>query len=120
MNSTVHLDPAATASARRSLDALALLADRRGTAADFGLLAADQWLTDTAVVERLTRSRGEWRVELVFAYVHNPLRLLVRHITAHATAHRAAQQAHYMRRLAAKDQRGTLRVSVQQLTYCLT
>lgn len=117
MNPTVHLDPGAAATARQALNALA---DRRGLEADFGLLTNDQWLTDTAVVERVTRSRGEWRVELVFACVHAPLRLLVRHITSHATAQRAQQQAHYMRRLAAKDQRGTLRVSVQQLTYCLT
>lgn len=93
--------------------------DRKGRRADFAPLYEDRWLVDTAVIERLTRIRGEWRVELVFASIHDPLRLIKRHITSHPTAERAAQQAHYMRRLAAKDQRGTLAISVQQLAPCL-
>lgn len=91
----------------------------KGDLSDFGLYANDQWLADTAVIEQLTRSRGEWQVELLFASIHDPLKFLKRRITSNPCPKRAAQQAHFMRRLAAKDQRGTLTVSAQQLNPCL-
>ena len=90
----------------------------KGSLSDFGLYSDDQWLADTAVIEQLTRSRGEWQVELLFASVHNPLKFLKRRITANPCPKRAAQQAFYMRRLAAKDQRGTLTVSPGQFKIC--
>ncbi|WP_210518832.1 hypothetical protein [Hymenobacter terricola] len=109
-----QLDPGAQANARRGLLAQAV-AERKGSRADFAPLYEDRWLIDTAVIGHLACIRGEWRVSLVFVHVHNPLRFIKRHITAHPTQARAAQQAYYMRRLAAKDQRGTLAVSVEQL-----
>jgi hypothetical protein len=54
----------------------------------------------------------------VFAHTHNPLKFIKRYITSHPCPRRAAQQAYYMRRLAAKDQRGTLTVCVAQLALC--
>ena len=93
--------------------------DCRGNLADFGFYADDQWLADTAVIEQLTRSRGEWQVDLLFASIHDPLKFLKRRITSNPCPKRAAQQAHFMRRLAAKDQRGTLTVSARQLNPCL-
>ncbi len=92
--------------------------EQKGNLSDFQLFTDDQWLADTAVIEQLTRSRGEWQVDLIFASIHNPLRFLKRHITANPCPKRAAQQGYYMRRLAAKDQRGTLTVSVAQLNLC--
>jgi hypothetical protein len=92
--------------------------ERRGNEADFYLFYEDLWLSDTAVIEHLVRMRGEWRVELVFAHTHNPLKFIKRYITSHPCPRRAAQQAYYMRRLAAKDQRGTLTVCVAQLALC--
>lgn len=93
--------------------------ERKGNLVDFTFYTDDQWLADTAVIEQLTRSKGEWQVDLLFASIHNPLKFIKRHITSHSCPKRAAQQAHYMRRLAAKDQRGTLTVSADQLNPCL-
>ncbi|MGF7214725.1 hypothetical protein GGR92_000865 [Spirosoma lacussanchae] len=93
--------------------------ERKGNLSDFHLYSNDQWLADTAVIEQLTRSKGEWQVDLLFASIYNPLKFLKRHITSHVCPKRAAQQAHFMRRLAAKDQRGTLTVSADQLNPCL-
>ena len=92
--------------------------ERMGNPSDFALYSDDQWLADTAVIEQLTRSRGEWQVDLLFASVHNPLKFLKRRITANPCPKRAAQQGYFMRRLAAKDQRGTLTVSASQLNLC--
>jgi len=93
--------------------------ERKGNLSDFRLYNDDLWLSDTAVIENLHLYRGEWEVELIFAYTINPLQFIKRRITSHACPKRAAQQAHFMRRLAAKDQRGTLTVSAQQLNVCL-
>jgi len=108
------LDEAVRASAARRLATISA-AERKGGLADFGPFHESRWLPDTAVIERVARVRGEWRVSLVFAHVQNPLRLIVRHITAHPSRARAALQAHYMCRLAAKDARGTQRVGIGQL-----
>lgn len=93
--------------------------ERKGNLVDFQLFHDDLWLADTAVIENLHRHRGAWEVELIFAYTHNPLKFIKRRITSNACPRRAAQQAYFMRRLAAKDQRGTLTVSAQQLDVCL-
>lgn len=93
--------------------------ERKGNLLDFKLYQDDLWLSDTAVIENLHRYRGEWEVELIFAYTGNPLKFIKRRITSNSCPKRAAQQAHYMRRLAAKDQRGTLTVSADQLNTCL-
>lgn len=94
--------------------------ERKGNLTDFRLYYDDLWLSDTAVIENLRMYRGEWEVELIFAYTVNPLKFIKRRITSHSCPKRAAQQAHYMRRLAAKDQRGTLTVSANQLkNVCL-
>lgn len=111
------LDEAAQTNAQRGLRELEVV-ERKGSRADFAPFREDRWLTDTAVIEDVARVRGEWRVGLVFAHVHDPLRLIRRHIMAHPSAQRAALHAHYMRRLAARDQRGTLTVSVGQLALC--
>lgn len=86
------------------------LTDRLGYQNDLGFFHDDQWLTDTAVIERLVFRQGEWDVVLLFAHCQMPLKFLTRRITSHPTPARAAQMAFYMGRLAAKDQRGTLRI----------
>lgn len=117
MASLSHLDDAARAHAQQGVRALAVV-ERKGSRADFAFIADDRWLADTAVIEQVVRVRGEWRVALVFAHVHNPLRLIRRHIMAYASPQRAALQGYYMRRLAARDQRGTLMVKIEQLALC--
>ncbi len=92
--------------------------DIRGDSADFSFYYNDDWLSDSAVIDKLTYCRGEWTVELVFAYTLNPIQFIKRAITSHPCPKRAAQKAYFMRRLAAKDQRGTLTVSSERMSIC--
>lgn len=92
--------------------------DKKGNLSDFKLYYDDLWLCDTAVIDNVHKSKGEWAVDLIFAYIHNPLKLIRRSITSHPCPKRAAQKAELMRRLAAKDQRGTLKVSFDSLPTC--
>ncbi|TDB60386.1 hypothetical protein [Arundinibacter roseus] len=92
--------------------------EKKGNLLDFRLYYDDLWLADTAVVDVVHRSKGEWAVDLIFANIHNPLKFIRRYITSHPCPKRAAQKAEFMRRLAAKDQRGTLIVSIQSLEMC--
>nr|WP_293834141.1 hypothetical protein [uncultured Arsenicibacter sp.] len=89
--------------------------ERKGNMSDFRLYYDDLWLADTAVIENIHRYKGEWAVDLVFAHIHNPLKFIRRNITSHPCPKRAAQKAGFMRRLAAKDQRGTLSITIQSL-----
>ena len=117
MAHSFHIDNAAYTNALAGLNSLYFV-ERRGNRSDFHSFFEDLWLSDTAVIEHLVCIRGEWRVELVFAHMHTPLKFIKRYITSHPCPKRAAQQAYYMRRLAAKDQRGTITVSVAQLGLC--
>ena len=95
------------------------LAEKKGDSSDFRLYFDDLWLSDTAVIDDIHKSRGEWAVDLVFASIHNPLKFIRRYIVSHPCPKRAAQKAHFMRRLAAKDQRGTLTVNIELLNLCI-
>ncbi|MFN4144691.1 MAG: hypothetical protein ACK4GN_02625 [Runella sp.] len=92
--------------------------EKKGNLSDFKLYYEDLWLADTAVIESIYRAKGEWAIDLIFAYIHNPLQLICRNITSHPCPKRAAHTAQLMRRLAAKDQRGTLVVNIQSLPTC--
>jgi len=92
--------------------------EKRGDRSDFRLYFDDLWLADTAVIDDVHRSRGAWAVDLIFASIHNPLKFIKRHITVHSCPKRAAQQGEFMRRVAAKDQRGTLSVNIRTLQLC--
>lgn len=92
--------------------------EKKGDMSDFRLYYNDLWLADTAVIDDVHRSKGEWAVDLIFVSIHNPLKFIRRYITSHSCPKRAAQKAELMRRLAAKDQRGTLLVSIGLLKIC--
>ena len=81
-----------------------------GSIVDFNLLFDDAWLQDSAVIENLECHRGQWEVHLVFAHYRNPYRLIKRRITTCFCRSQAETHASYMKRLAAKDQRGTLTI----------
>lgn len=88
--------------------------DQLGQAIDSIFLYRDDWLSDTAVAERLIKRRGQVQIHLVFAYALNPFRFLSRYITTCADPRRASMMGAYFRRLAAKDQRGTIVVDAKQ------
>lgn len=86
-----------------------------GLDVDMNFYRDDFWLSDTAVIESLLLRKGAWEVNLLFAHHKIPLKFLSRRITSHSCPKRAQVMAFYMRRLAAKDQRGTLQVDINDL-----
>lgn len=87
--------------------------DRAGTQADAAFMNEDFWLQDTAVIENIERRSGQYVIFLVFAHYLKPLKFLKRKIVQYSCPRKAAMVAHYMRRQAAKDQRGTLTVNAR-------
>lgn len=85
--------------------------DAAGKSADISFINDDFWLQDTAVIENIEYRNGEWNIYLVFAHYQLPLKFLKRKIVKFSCKRKASIVAHYMRRQAAKDQRGTLTVN---------
>ncbi|MBL7726905.1 MAG: hypothetical protein JNM68_04425 [Dinghuibacter sp.] len=85
--------------------------EKNGTAADTRFIGDNFWLQDTAVIENIEQRKGVWNIYLVFAHHLAPLKFIRRSIVSYSCCKRATLAAHYMRRLAAKDQRGTLTVN---------
>ncbi|TAD81473.1 MAG: hypothetical protein EAY75_17740 [Bacteroidetes bacterium] len=85
--------------------------EKPGKGADLLFITDEFWLQDTAVIDHVCCRRGMHGVSLVFAHHLNPYKFICRRIVAYADVKKAAVSAHYMRRQAAKDQRGTLSVT---------
>lgn len=92
--------------------------DSKAEAGDMRFLSDDDWLRDSAVIERIVSRQGMWEIQLVFAHNRLPNKLIKRIITRNTSLKRAQIFATYMRRLAAKDQRGTLEVNLQDFGLC--
>ncbi|MBX3256254.1 MAG: hypothetical protein KF862_19105 [Chitinophagaceae bacterium] len=89
--------------------------DISGTSSDICFINDDFWLQDTAVIENIEYRKGQYMIFLVFAHHLKPLKFLKRKIVQYACPKKAAIVAHYMRRQAAKDQRGTLTVNLKMI-----
>ena len=76
------------------------------------------WLKDAAVIDAISCRQGAWDVDLIFAHYRNPLQLIVRNITRCFNEQKAKATAFYIRKEAAKDRRGTLNVSINDLDLC--
>ncbi|MEM8908434.1 MAG: hypothetical protein AAGD05_11355 [Bacteroidota bacterium] len=92
--------------------------DQPGQDLDIDFLAQDWWLRDTAVIENIVKREGMWEIQLVFAHYQEPRKLIKRVISRHPNKDKATLNARYMRRLAAKDQRGTLRINLDDFKLC--
>jgi hypothetical protein len=92
-----------------------LLAEKPAQAQDLERLNQDAWLTDSAVVCHSVRCQGAWEVRLLFANPSPPYRFLQKPIARFSCPRRAALTAELMRRQAAKDQRGTIKINPPQL-----
>jgi hypothetical protein len=90
-----------------------------GGRTDMHFYEDDLWLSDTAVISRLQQRLGLWEVMLVFAHYRRPLTFICRRITRHSCPRRAGIMAHYIGRQAAKDQRGTLRLNLADLSLSI-
>jgi hypothetical protein len=91
--------------------------DVPGEKKDLEFINKDFWLQDTAVVESVERKLGLWKVSLLFVHHVNPMKFIKRAIRSYADIKKANTAAHYMRRQAAKDQRGTLVVNTQSIIF---
>jgi hypothetical protein len=89
--------------------------DKSGDASDMDFIKEDLWLSDTAVIDILRRREGLWEIHLLFVHHQQPLKFLSRRISGHSCPKKATLMAFYMRRMAAKDQRGTLKVDIAEL-----
>ncbi|MEM8528870.1 MAG: hypothetical protein AAGG68_29815 [Bacteroidota bacterium] len=92
--------------------------EKAGDSIDMAFLADDWWLRDTAVIENIVKREGMWEIHLVFAHYLEPQKLIKRVISRYTSKNKAELNAWYMRRLAAKDQRGTLKVSLKDFDLC--
>lgn len=93
--------------------------EKLGLDADMNFYRDDFWLTDTAVIELLQMRKGTWEINLLFAHHKFPLKFLSRRITSNTCLKKARTMAFFMRRQAAKDQRGTLMVDIKDLNLSL-
>lgn len=93
--------------------------ERNGADHDLQFIYDNWWLGDTAVIENLALVKGAWEVRLVFAHHKHPLKFLQRSITSFSSEKKAKLTAFYMRKLAAKDQRGTLTVSIDDFAIAV-
>ncbi len=92
--------------------------EKPGSESDMDFLSDDWWLRDTAVIENVVKREGMWEIQLVFAHYQEPCKLIKRVISRHTCKNKAELSAWYMRRLAAKDQRGTLKVDIDDFKLC--
>ncbi|HEY0299106.1 MAG TPA: hypothetical protein VGB84_07795 [Arachidicoccus sp.] len=94
--------------------------DKPGVPLDAEFILDDFWLQDTVVIENVERRHGAWDIYLVFAHYLQPLKFIKRKITNFADFKKAELTAHYMRRLAAKDQRGTMTIDLNSILINLS
>ncbi len=92
--------------------------ETKGNLSDFIFLHDDIWLSDTAVIENVSLIYGLWEIELVFVLHTNYLKFIKRKIVSSYCRNKALLTASLMRRLAAKDQRGTLVVDTNRIEWC--
>ena len=85
--------------------------EKTGKEQDMFFLYEDYWLKDTAVISNIVAKNGMWEIYLVFAHHTKPHQFIKRSIAQFPNREQAMIGAQYMRRMAAKDQRGTLRVN---------
>ena len=85
---------------------------------DMQFILDGSWLKDAAVIDIISKRSGAWDVYLVFAHYKIPLKFIVRNITRCFTEQKALAAAFYIRKEAAKDRRGTLTVSINDLGIC--
>ncbi|GEM_PF-3144379 len=78
---------------------------------------ADSWLQDAAVIDIVLKRNGQYLVGLVFAKPDEGAEFIIRYIRTCPTLKSAETTANFMRRLAAKDPRGT--VTIAEDTYLL-
>jgi len=113
--------PIISASVLSAMDVLLENEQRAGQMAlpqDLHFIQNGSWLRYAAVIDQVIFRRGTWEVCLVFAHFNNPLQFIIRNITHCFSEKKAKTAAFFIRNEAAKDRRGPLQVSIQDLQIC--
>jgi hypothetical protein len=92
--------------------------DLQGGEADLKVLQEDNWLMDSAVIPRVVKIAGMWRVSLVMAWQKDPLQLVCRYINSYPTEAKARLHADMYCRTAQKDERGTQKITWHDQDIC--
>ena len=82
-----------------------------GNEQDLSIMKEEAWLQDSAVIDRIEQYKGQWAVSLVFADPSRKSTFIIRPIRVCPSHKNALVTANYMRRIAAKDPRGTVEVN---------
>jgi hypothetical protein len=92
--------------------------DQAASDLDLVFMEHDYWLSDTAVIQQKKKRKGGVELYLVFADHLNPFRLIVRRIDWYWNDQKASLHSSIICRMAAKDQRGSLKVNLQKFNWC--
>ena len=95
-----------------------LFHDQPGQLEDLAFLEEDLWLQDTVVFDWVSRLAGTWQIFLVFVYHEDPFLLIMRYIKSQISESKAKMEGSYLRRSAAKDQRGNLELNEGKFRLC--
>ncbi|KAB8152628.1 hypothetical protein EZY14_012450 [Kordia sp. TARA_039_SRF] len=71
----------------------------------------DKWLMDAEVQSQITYEKGRWVVSLIFIDTKDPNRILIKKINDYRSQRLAEIAALHMKNTAAKDVRGTQKVT---------
>lgn len=90
--------------------------DRLATSSDLLFKESDTWLSDSAVIDIILKRNEQWVVGLIFAHPTKPSDFIIRYMRTCPTLRSAEITASHMRRLAAKDPRGTVTISIDNFS----
>jgi hypothetical protein len=102
----------------QSINQMTLHESRRADDSDLNFVRQGDWLSESAVLAHINKRKGTWCIDLVFAYPHEPLRLLIRKIATETSWSKACLRGAIFQRQAAKDQRGTIEPSLDAFSIC--
>jgi hypothetical protein len=103
----------------KGLNALSLYDGLVANKYDLDFIKEEDWLSETAVIEYVSKRQGTYCIDLLFAHYKDPLKLIIRKITSFANLKKAEVYASIFRRQAAKDQRGTIEISIEDYTMVI-
>lgn len=92
--------------------------DVPGGEQDLYVLLEDAWLMDSAVIPRVVKTAGMWRVSMVMAWREDSLQLVCRYINSYASEAKARLHADLYCRTAQKDERGTQKITWNGQDLC--
>lgn len=85
--------------------------ESKGKSEDFIFLKEDQWLMDTEVKYKITMTKSQWHLTMIYIDIHNPLRFIQRKIDRYHSEKKAKIYAQILQRGIRKDARGILKTN---------